>query len=305
MKKIIIDCDPGFDDAVALLLAYGSKKFDIKCVTTCAGNQTLEKISNNTIRIFEYMGINQDVYMGAIKPLMKKLVVADEVHGESGLESDLLPEKPSKKPKEGAIGKIYEELMKSDEEVTLIATGPLTNIALLISSFPDVMKKIDHLTIMGGSIYKGNVTRYAEFNIFTDPESAYIVFNSGIKINMIGLDVTHKAIFNDSNIEVFKKAATKGSRLFVDIYNKHKDFYEKNTSLNGVPVHDACAVAYEIDDSIFGVEKLKIDIEIKDNEKMGCTKLVDDENTSYVKVCMDIDFEKFRNMLLEALNNIK
>lgn len=304
MKKIIIDCDPGFDDSIALLLAYGSKMFDIRLITTCAGNQTLEKISKNALKVLEHLDIDDNVYMGAEKPLMKALEVAEDVHGESGLKSDILVSDPKKSPEKNGILKMYQEIMSSEEKVTIIATGPLTNVALLVSSFPDVLAKIQCITLMGGGIHKGNVTKYAEFNIYTDPEAAYIVYNCGAKINMLGLDVTHKALINGDVIDRIRKIETKGSKLFIDIYNNNKEFYEKHTNLPGVPVHDACAVAFEIDRGLFEVEELNVDIEVKDIERIAMTKIVDRKKDQTVSVSMDIDFEKFVNYLCEALENL-
>ncbi|MBK0367218.1 pyrimidine-specific ribonucleoside hydrolase RihA [Salmonella enterica] len=191
---IIIDCDPGHDDAIALVLALASPELEVKAITSSAGNQTPEKTLHNVLRMLTLLK-RPDIPVagGAVKPLMRELIIADNVHGESGLDGPALPE-PSFAPQSGtAVELMAKTLRESAQPVTIVSTGPQTNVALLLNSHPELHTKIARIVIMGGAMALGNWTPAAEFNIYVDPEAAEIVFQSGIPVVMAGLDVTHKA----------------------------------------------------------------------------------------------------------------
>ncbi len=191
---IIIDCDPGHDDAIALVLALASPELEVKAITSSAGNQTPEKTLRNVLRMLTLLK-RPDIPVagGAVKPLMRELIIADNVHGESGLDGPALPE-PSFAPQSGtAVELMAKTLRESSQPVTIVSTGPQTNVALLLNSHPELHAKIARIVIMGGAMGLGNWTPAAEFNIYVDPEAAEIVFQSGIPVVMAGLNVTHKA----------------------------------------------------------------------------------------------------------------
>ena len=206
MQKIpiLIDCDPGHDDAVMLMLAIGSGLFDIKAITTSAGNQTQEKTLKNALKILALLGSDIPVFRGCEKPLFRNLIIADYVHGEMGLDGPDLPEPTQQPEAQSATEAMARILTDSPEKITLVPTGPLTNIATLLLAYPHLKPKIERISLMGGGIFRGNMTPTAEFNIYVDPEAAAVVFNAGVPITMCGLDVTHKALVFQEDIDRFQ-----------------------------------------------------------------------------------------------------
>lgn len=198
---VILDCDPGHDDAIALILALASPELKVLAVTTSAGNQTQEKTLNNALRILTLLGRDDiPVAAGAPKPLARELIIADNVHGESGLDGPTLPDPAFAPQAMTALELMVKCLRESPEPVTLVPTGPLTNIALLLAAYPELKPNIARIVLMGGAAGAGNWTPAAEFNIYVDPEAADMVFQSGIPITMCGLDVTHEAQVMDEDI---------------------------------------------------------------------------------------------------------
>jgi len=199
---ILLDCDPGHDDAIALLLALASPEVELLGVTTVAGNQTLEKTTANALRVLEFVGRGDvPVAAGADRPLARELVVAAHVHGESGLDGPALPPPRGAPVGEHAVDFLAGAILGAGRPVTLVAVGPLTNVALLLARHPDAAGAVERIVLMGGSIAEGNVTPAAEFNIWADPEAAWRVFRSRLPVTMIGLDVTHKALMTDAHAE--------------------------------------------------------------------------------------------------------
>src|SRR2546423_8159208 len=196
---IVIDCDPGHDDAIAILLALASPEVELRGISTVAGNQTLDKTTRNALKVLELAGRTDiPVVAGADGPLRRELRTAANVHGESGLDGPDLPE-PTTKPVEAEAADFLAELIEPG--VVLVPTGPLTNVALLLVRHPDVKERLERIVWMGGAMAEGNVTPAAEFNAFVDPEAAAAVFASGIAVTMIGLDVTHKALFDSGHAD--------------------------------------------------------------------------------------------------------
>ncbi|MEQ2129020.1 pyrimidine-specific ribonucleoside hydrolase RihA [Caldanaerobacter subterraneus KAk] len=302
-KPVIIDCDPGHDDAIALLLAFASDKLDVKAVTTVAGNQTIDKTFNNALKVLSFAGINTVVSKGAAKPLVRDLITAPEVHGESGLDGPILPPPTLKPSDKTAVETIIGILKESDEKITLIPTGPLTNVATVLLSEHEVKNKIERIVLMGGSMIGGNWTPAAEFNIVVDPEAASIVFNSGIPITMCGLDVTHKAQIYKEEIEKIRNIGNKVGVMVAELLDFYSKFYER-FGFKGSPLHDPVAVAYVIDSTLVKSKMCHVDIETKGEFTDGCT-VVDYYNITQksknVEVVLDIDRERFINMLYEAL----
>ena len=215
--KIILDCDPGHDDAVAIMMAAIHPKIDLIGITTVAGNQTLEKTTNNALKVCQYLNLDIPVYAGMSKPLVREQIIADDIHGQSGLDGPIFSELSRKAEKKHAVDYIIETLMDSSEPVTLVITGPETNIGVALKKEPRIVSKISQIVLMGGAYQLGNVTPAAEFNILADAEAAYIVFTSGIPIVMVGLDLTRQALCVPEIIDRMGKINNKGAKLFVDL----------------------------------------------------------------------------------------
>ena len=298
---VVIDCDPGVDDALAILLAFSSDKLDIKAITTVAGNQTVEITTDNALKIVGFIGADIKIAKGASKPIMKKLKVADEVHGSTGLGNAVLPSVNNKAYFKNAVETIYEIAADCDGKLHIIALGPLTNIALLLTYHPDVCKNIEHITLMGGACYGGNVTPAAEFNIYTDPDAAEIVFKSGIPITMVGLDATHRSILCENEIRDIISEKSRVSEFIGQLMYSMLDFY-RSIGISGAVMHDALTVASIIEPDIIKTGKHHVDIETKGEFTTGKT-VVDICNvkkmTANAEIGLDADKEKFLTMLKE------
>lgn len=302
-KPVIIDCDPGHDDAIALLLAFASDKLDVKAVTTVAGNQTLEKTFNNALKVLSFAGVDVEVSKGADRPLVRDLIIAPEVHGDSGLDGPALPPARLKPSSRGAVDTIVDILSKSDDKVTLIPTGPLTNIALVFLTHPELKEKVKRISLMGGACFVGNWTPAAEFNILVDPEAASIVFNSGIPITMCGLDVTHKAQIFKQEIEKIRAIGGKVAVMVAELLDFYSQFHAR-FGFEGSPLHDPVAVACIIDPTIITTRSCHVDIETKGEHTIGAT-VVDYydvlKKEKNADVAFDIDRERFMMMLYDAM----
>ena len=217
--KIIIDCDPGHDDAIAILMAGHHPAIDLLALTTVAGNQTLGKTTVNALHVCEHLNLDIPVYAGMPLPLVREQVVADNVHGESGLDGPVFSPLRTKLRPQHAVNYLIETLLASDGDITLVPIGPLTNIATAMRMEPRILSKIQQIVLMGGAYGTGNFTPSAEFNIFADPEAADIVFRSGVKLTMMGLDLTNQTICTPDIIQRMKSLGNKAGSLFADIMN--------------------------------------------------------------------------------------
>jgi len=242
MTDIILDCDPGHDDAIALLLALGSPELNLLGVTTVSGNQTLEKTTANAIRVLDHVGRDEvPVAAGADRPLVRDRHVAAEVHGETGLDGPDLPPPARAPEKTHAIDWIAMTLISRPDPVTLVPTGPLTNIALFLARYPELVARVERIVLMGGAVGEGNVTPAAEFNIWADPEAAHRVFTSGIDLTMVGLDVTHQALLGPPDVARLRSSGTAGT-LVADLFEFYVQFHRRRYGWEGAPVHDAVVV---------------------------------------------------------------
>lgn len=311
MKKlpILIDCDPGHDDAVMLMLAIGSGLFDIKAITTSAGNQTQQKTLANALRLKELLGSDIPIYKGCDKPLFRELIIADYVHGEMGMDGPILPE-PTLKPESlSAIEAMANILAESEDPITLVPTGPLTNIATFLLAYPHLKPKIKRISLMGGGGFRGNMTPTAEFNIYVDPEAASIVFNSGVPLTMCGLDVTHKALVFQEDIERFRAIGNKSGKVVAELMDFFSIFYrrERPELEGGAALHDPCAIAWLIDPTMFTSKTCYVDVEVTGKLTLGTTVvdffdvLKKSPNTEFV---YDIDREKYINLIYEAVQKL-
>lgn len=303
---IILDCDPGHDDAIALILALASPELELKAVTTSAGNQTPEKTLRNALRILTLLQRSDiPVAGGAVKPLMRELIIADNVHGESGLDGPELPE-PNFAPQQcNAVELIAKTLRESAEPVTIVATGPLTNIALLLTSHAELQSKIARIVIMGGAAGLGNWTPAAEFNIYVDPEAAEIVFQSGLPIVMAGLDVTHRAQIMSEDIERFRQLGNPVAAVVADLLDFFMEYHKQEKwGFQGAPLHDPCTIAWLIKPSMFTCVERWVGVETQGKYTQGMT-VVDyyslTNNAPNTTVMMDIDRQAFVDLLVERV----
>src|SRR5438309_3056222 len=256
---VLIDCDPGHDDAIALLLALASPEVEVLGVTSVAGNQTLDKTTANAIRVLEFAGRpDVPVAAGADRPLVREQFVAGEVHGETGLDGPDLPPPQSDPVEQHAVDFLAEKIRASERPVTLIPIGPLTNVALMLALHPDA--RPERIVLMGGAIAEGNVTPAAEFNIWCDPEAAARVFASGIDVTMIGLDVTHKALFTSAHIG---RLAGRVGGMVTELLRFYGEFHRKVYDFDGSPIHDAVAVAHVMRPDLVETKHLSTEIDVE------------------------------------------
>ena len=300
---VILDGDPGHDDAIAWVLAAASDQLDVLAVTSVCGNQTIEKTTRNALRIMTLIGLDRPMAMGRTKPLIGDPIIAPTVHGSSGLDGPVLPE-PAYSPLEiDASELIVRILMGSDEPVTLIPTGPLTNVASVLLTHSEVKPHIREIYLMGGGIDHGNWTPAAEFNILVDPEAADIVFRSGIPITMAGLDVTEKALVFPEDFERIRAVGNHVAEVVADWLSFFYGFHKK-LGYPGAPVHDAVAVAALIRPEIMTMRKYYVEIETTGDFCRGMTVA---DTLGILKkepnVCaiMDIDRQAFVDLLVEAV----
>ena len=299
---VILDGDPGHDDAIAWVLANASPMLKILAVTSVCGNQTIEKTTYNAGRVMTLIGLDVPLAMGRVKPLVADARVAPSVHGASGLDGPALPEPKNKPVEQDACALMASVLEASDEPVVLIPTGPLTNVASLLLLYPHLKPKIRRIHMMGGGIQFGNWTPAAEFNILVDPEAAEIVFTSGVPITMAGLDVTERALVFPEDFERIRAAGNPVAGVVADWLEFFYEFH-RNIGYAGAPVHDAVAVAALVRPQIMTVKEMYVAIETTGDYCRGAT--VGDTlgilgKPANVRVILGIDRAAFVDLLVEA-----
>jgi inosine-uridine nucleoside N-ribohydrolase len=301
---IVIDCDPGHDYAIAILLALASPEVELRGITTVAGNQTLEKTTRNALKVLELAGRTDiPVAAGAAGPLRRALRTAANVHGESGLEGPDLPEPKAQQVAADAADLLAELI---EPGVVLVPTGPLTNVALLLERHPDVAGRLERIVWMGGAIAEGNVTPAAEFNAFVDPEAAAAVFGSGIPVTMIGLDVTHMALFTPEHADRLRGTG-KAGRVVAELSDFFQKFHEERYGFHGSPIHDALAVADVIDPTL--VTRLHCNVEIETASQYCDGRTVVDrwlvtDGRRNAHVGIDVDAARFLELLVERISSL-
>jgi len=293
---IVIDCDPGHDDAIAILLALASPEVELRGIVTVAGNQTVDKTTRNALKVLELAGrVDIPVVRGADRPLKRTLRTAAHVHGESGLDGPDLPE-----PAAAPSGDDPADWLEPG--VVLVATGPLTNVAVLVERGVPV----ERLVWMGGAIGEGNITPAAEFNAFVDPEAAAIVFASGVPLTMVGLDVTHKALFTRAHADRLRGAGRAG-KVVAELSDFFQVFHERRYGFDGSPIHDAMAVAEVIDPSL--LETVACNVEIETTSEFCDGRTVVDRwlvtgGLRNARVAVDVDAARFLDLLVERLASL-
>ena len=304
---ILLDCDPGHDDAIALLLALASPELDLLGITTVAGNQTLEKTTANALRVLELVGRSDVVVAaGADRPLSRELFIAAYVHGESGLDGPSLPDPQRAPVEQHAVDFLAERILGSPLPVTLVPVGPLTNIALLLAHHPEAAENVERIVIMGGAIAEGNVTPAAEFNIYVDPEAAWRVFHSGVPVTMIGLDVTHKALMMPSHVERLRASGTAGT-FVAELHDFFVEYHKRTYGTEGAPIHDAVAVAQVLRPGIVETLHRHVDVDCQSQLCRGRT-VVDlwhrTGNEPNADVGVYIDADGFLELLCERVESL-
>ena len=302
---IILDCDPGHDDMVAILLALASPQLEVRGITTVGGNATLAHVTENALRTLA-LAHRPDVPVaaGASHPLSGPLHTAPHVHGESGLEGPPLPPAMSEPVAQDAVAFMVEQLERADRPLTLVPTGPQTNIGLLLRERPDLKDRIAHICFMGGAAGEGNVTPSAEFNAWADPEAADIVLRSGLPVTMIGLDVTHRAILWDAEREAMAAAGGEASKVVAGLLGFFQGFHRRVYGWNGGPIHDAVAVAHLAHPGLVQTVRANVVMELTGEFTRGRT-VVDLRHVTgrepNAEVGMDIDRERFVLLLRVAI----
>ncbi len=307
--KIILDCDPGHDDAVALLLAWGNPDIELVGVTTVAGNQTIDKVTRNALSIARVAGITGVPFArGAHRPLVREVEVAEGIHGESGLDGPELPEPVIELDSRHAVDFIIDTVMEAERgEITLVPTGALTNIAMAVRKEPRIAERVKQVVLMGGGVNVGNWSATSEFNIVIDPESAHIVFNEKWPLTMVGLDLTHEALATPEVAASIAAIGTKPAKFVGELLEFFGHAYKDEQGFDHPPVHDPCAVAFVIDPSVMDVVRVPLDVELTGTLTLGMTVAdfrapAPDDCTT--QVARNLDHAKFWALVVDALERI-
>ncbi|EMJ9773531.1 nucleoside hydrolase [Morganella morganii] len=308
-KKIILDCDPGHDDAIALLLAYGNPQIDLLAVTTVVGNQTLEKVTRNALAVARIAGITGIPFAaGCPRPLIREIETAPDIHGDSGLDGPVLPEPVLALDPRHAVQLIIDTIMAHPPKtITLVPTAGLTNIALAARLEPRIIDRVKEVVLMGGGYHTGNWSAVAEFNIKIDPEAAHIVFNAGWPLTMVGLDLTHQALATPEVVSKIAAVGTAPAQFVLELLEFFGTMYKSAQGFDYPPVHDPCAVAYVIDPSVMTTRKVPLDVELTGTLTLGMT-VADFRAPApadcLTQVAVKLDHTRFWDLVTDALHRI-
>ena len=305
IRNIILDCDPGHDDAVAILLAGSNKNINLLGISVVAGNQTIEKTARNAMNVATYLGIDVPVAIGCEYPMVRERVICAAIHGESGLDGFDFPKYDKQFDKRHGVQLIIDSVLNNDD-VTIVATGPLTNVAMALRMEPRLKEKVREIVLMGGSVDHGNTSPAAEFNIMCDPEATYVVFHSGIKVKMIGLNVTRKVLVTDEVVERMEKINNSASKMFVDLMKVFNENQRKTFGVEAGPLHDPATIASIIDDKLIDFQLMNVEIDISHGSSYGRTNCdvfdyLHAPKNAYV--AMDIDVNKYWDIIEEGIKN--
>lgn len=304
--KIILDCDPGHDDAVAITLAANSPCIDLLGITVVAGNQTLENTRRNALNVVQWLGVDVPVYAGCGRPMIREKITAGDIHGATGLDGPVFPELKRKLEPEHAVDYIIRTLLASQGDITMVTTGPMTNLAMAMRMEPRIVEKIRRIVLMGGSYTNGNVTPAAEFNIIADADAAYVCFTSGRPITMIGLDVTRKVLCYPEIVERMGRVGNRASRLFVDLMAHFCKTQKEVFGWEGGPLHDPVTIAYLIDPGVITTKPMNTQIDIRSVQSYGRTNC---DFFGYLHlpptadVAIDINADRFWDIVEAGLRN--
>ena len=304
-RKIILDCDPGHDDAIAILLAARNPSIDLLGITVVAGNQTLDKTVVNALNVCQYLGIDVPVYKGCGQPMIRdKQIVAGDIHGESGLDGPVFGPLTKRAEAQHAVNYLVDTLQASEGDITLVATGPLTNLAMAMRLCPDIVPKIKEIVLMGGSYQLGNVTPAAEFNILADGDAAHVVLTCGRDVTLVTLDVTRKVQCIPPVMERMSKVSTSAGRLFIDLMTFFNMTQKQVFGWEGGPLHDPVTVAYLIDPTLLTTRHVFTQIDIRSEQSYGrtnCDYFNYSQKPPNSFLSVDIDVAKFWGIIETGL----
>ena len=299
--KVILDCDPGHDDAIAFLLAARHPQIELLGVTVVAGNHTIERTVINALNLCQYLGVDVGVYPGCDRPMVRdKMMSGDFIHGETGMDGPVFEALTKQAESKHAVQFIIDTLLGSEEQVTIITTGPMTNLGMALRLNPAIIGKIRQIILMGGSYQHGNVTPAAEFNIIADADAAHVCFFCGCPVTMVGLDVTRKVLCYDAIVQRMEKVENKASKLFVDLMRFFNKTQKQVFGWEGGPLHDPVTVAYLIDPTVLTVKPMHCEIDIRSVMSYGrtnCDSFGYNGKEPNVDVAVDIDVEKFWDII--------
>lgn len=309
-RTLVLDCDPGHDDALALLLAAGHPGVEIAAITTVGGNQTLDKVTHNARAVATVAGLDGVVLAaGCDRPLVRAKVLTDpRTHGESGLDGPALPEPTvALDPRHGVDVLIEAVMSRPPHTVTLVPTGPLTNIATAVRREPAIADRVAEVVLMGGGFAKGNVTAAAEFNIYTDPEAAHVVFTAPWRVTMVGIDLTHQALATPDVVDRFRALGTTAGRFVVDMLGFFGPAYRAKQGFAAPPVHDVCAVARVLDPAVMTVRPAHVAVELRGKHTTGMTVTDfagrDGQALDHL-VATELDVARFWDLVLDAVGRL-
>ena len=302
-RNIVLDCDPGHDDAVAILLAGKNPNLNLLGISVVAGNQTIEKTARNALNVATFLGINVPIAIGCEFPMVRERVICAAIHGESGLDGFEFPNYGDKFDKRHGVQLLIDSVMNNDK-VTIVATGPLTNVAMAIKMEPKILERLDEIIIMGGSVDNGNTSPAAEFNIMCDPEAAHVVFSSGVTVRMVGLNVTRKVIVTPEVVDRMEKINNKASDMFVKLMRVFNENQRKTFGVAAGPLHDPATIASIIDKDLIKWQKMNVVIDISHGPSYGRTNCdifdyLHAPHNAYV--AMDIDVNKYWDIIEESI----
>jgi len=319
MEKIILDCDPGHDDAIAILLAAGNSKIDLLGITTVSGNHNVENTTRNALSVCTAYGIKVPVAKGSPGPLLIDQVLAVEIHGETGLDGPELPPASFELDKRHAVDFIIDTVMAHEPKtVTLVPVGPYTNIALAVRKDPRIVSRVKRVVAMGGAYTRGNITPGAEFNVYGDPEAADVVFRAKWDVTMVGLDLTHQALATPDLQDRVRAIGGPMAKSILDIWAFIATTHGGLLQIEHPAIHDACCVATMIDPSVFTTEKADIRVELAGRwtkgmtvcnfEKMGGMHhfggTASEQTDFRHSVAMKLDHPKFCDLIVDALERL-
>ena len=309
-RKILLDCDPGHDDAVAMMLAWGNPSIELLGVTTVGGNQTLDKVTRNALSVATVVGMHDvPIAAGCRLPLVRPVEIAPDVHGDSGLDGVELPEPAVELDPRHGVDLIIETIMSNEPgTVTLVPTGPLTNIAMAARKEPRIVERVQEVVLMGGGYHVGNWSPVAEFNIKVDPEAAHIVFNEKWPIVMVGLDLTHQALATDEVAERIAAVAGSVSQFTLGLFTFFRKAYQDAQGFEFPPVHDPCTLAYLIDPTIVETVKVPVDVELNGSLTTGMTVAdfrAPAPEDCHTKVATRLDAPGFWGLVVDAIDRIQ
>jgi purine nucleosidase/pyrimidine-specific ribonucleoside hydrolase len=301
-SKVILNCDPGHDDAVAILSAAASRELNLLGIMTVFGNSSLKNVTRNALALCSIANLNIPVCTGMSHPLIRTRIDGHRWHGSSGLDGTELP-MPIRKIDGSALEFMAEKITENPKEITLVSTGPLTNIAALFMKFPEIIRKVKSVVFMGGGIKFGNVTPYSEFNIYADPEAASIVIRSPVRKIMFPLDVTHQAIIYKEDVQKIRLISKKSRtlRALADLLDYYINVSESHGQ-QGAPLHDPCPIIYMIDPNIFETNKYCIEIELRKGHTYGQT-IVSNRKKPNTWVAEKVNRQKYIDMIMRLLES--